>query len=83
MMSMNNPLPEMQHWSSAHAQRLRALMQDKGWDETRLALSATLSLRQVQALCMGDTVPGEQVFYTEQIKLHAGLRLMDKLTQAS
>lgn len=80
---MNNHSPEMHHWSSEHAQRLRDLMRDKGWDETRLALSAALSLRQVQDLCLGDTVPGEQVFYTEQIKLHAGLRLMDKLTQAS
>jgi hypothetical protein len=80
---MNNPLPEMQHWSPAHAQRLRDLMHDKGWDEIRLALWTALSLRQVQALCADETEPVTQVFYTEQIKLFTGLRLIDKLTQAS
>lgn len=69
-------------WSSAHAARLRELMQEKGWDEARLALWAALSLRQVQALCAGETAPGDRVFYTEQIKLQAGLRLIAKLTPA-
>jgi hypothetical protein len=73
----------MQHWSPAHAQRLRDLMHDKGWDEIRLALWTALSLRQVQALCADEIEPVTQVFYTEQIKLFTGLRLIDKLTQAS
>ena len=68
-------------WSSAHAERLRALMQVRGWDEARLATWAALSVRQVQSLCAGETAPGDRAFYTEPIKLHAGLRLIDKLSQ--
>lgn len=82
MTSSALPPPDASQWSSAHAERLRLLMQDKGWDEARLALWAALSVRQVQALCVGETASGDRVFYTEQIKLHAGLRLIAKLTAA-
>ncbi|MEN9889434.1 MAG: hypothetical protein RL559_1471 [Pseudomonadota bacterium] len=75
------PSDDAAHWSPAHAQRLRALMQEKGWDAPRLAVWAALSLRQVQALCEDEATPHTAVFYTEQIKRHAGLRLIDKLTQ--
>ena len=69
-------------WTPEDAQRLRALMQQRGWDVVRLAQWTALSLRQVQALCADESEGADDAFYSEAIKRHTGLRLIDRISQA-
>ncbi len=79
---MMAPAPRTQTpiWTTAQAQRLRALMQAKGWDEAQLAQWAALSIQQVRELCSEADCEQLGAFYSHQIKRHAGARLIEKLS---
>ncbi len=66
-------------WSEEQAQTLRDLMSQKGLSEPQLAHLGALSLDQVKSLLMSSHQGLPRHFYSHDIMVHAGRRLIHRL----